>query len=142
MSREIKFKIWDKKENKWLTDPRISFVHSETSWGNEFYLEVDDDWMGDEYDPNRYVFCQFTGVEDKNSQGIYDGDCVIYSTNTKNGKVFSTAIIDHEQQGNWFNGLERFEVDELEVVGNLHENSKINITKLVELVELLGKKAY
>ncbi len=108
MNREIKFRIWDKK-NKQL--------------GKTFSLNTD-------------IIIQFTGLLDKNGKEIYEGDIV--SVNEKGfedktnyevkwfGPYYpafdlegwegeSNALGEIEQTGEW----------DIEVIGNIYENPEL-----------------
>jgi len=74
MSREIKFRAWDKElRNMWIVEG-IKFDHS-FSGGYEVMPPPDDqdiEWQNDEH----VVLMQFTGLRDKNGNEIYEGDLV------------------------------------------------------------------
>jgi len=136
--REIKFKVWDTQEKEFLITPKVEFVHHEKSWGNEFYLEIAEDWDSEDYDPMRYIFLQSTGLKDKNGKEIYEGDVVkLDSWNPSNMQIvflegaFCLANNAGEYVGD-IHYIHHAGIEQAEVIGNIYENSNLLIEKKVK----------
>lgn len=69
--REIKFRVWNKKENAW--EKWFAFLCGDGYLYQENYQGVDP-----AYDQGNFVIQQFTGLLDKNKTPIYEGDIVDY----------------------------------------------------------------
>lgn len=129
MSRELKFRVWDKL-NK-------SFIYSDKGYQGHYVLTLDGKFQnlqngsgGDEYAVQQYI-----GLKDKNGKDIYEGDLINFSVNYtvelgdpdiieyKNCEVY----YDEEYAGFFFGKdghqiLDKIEVDSIEVTGNIFEN--------------------
>lgn len=136
MSREIKFRAWDKKKGNWCSSGNLQIavtMHREWWWQFGYSSEPLD---SDEYD--NYEIMQFTGLLDKNGREIYEGDIVrIWFHEAPDGESFDDGVIRwHESSAafKWFSGepsdsfnywLNQADGLGREVVGNIYENPEL-----------------
>ena len=123
MQRTIKFRAWDKTLNK---------IHSWSIIENHFTLE-------ELLDDNFFEAMQYTGLEDKYGNEIYDGDYIRYSMRTINGSIYTHVcrVFQHES-GTW--RIEGYREDNhsyetkgtvyathliCEVIGNIYEHNHL-----------------
>ena len=129
MSREIKFRAWDKKEKKmaqvdamdWGADNNIVTAHLSFLEGELRKKVYPNKRLGDDVD-----FMQYTGLKDKNGKEIYEEDIVKIG----NDGIAQVSFID----GCWQTYEEdRIElcaslygwISPLEVIGNIYENPEL-----------------
>ena len=127
--REIEFRVWDNQEKVYLNKKDIAI----DNLGNIFIFEVCDDNDADLWhvrilsdpDNERYVIEQTTGLTDKNGTEIYEGDILIDDT----GEPVEYWVVKFSEGG--FVGEcagvaePLFELTNLEVVGNIHEDPEL-----------------
>ena len=116
MSRDIKFRVWDKINKQMLQHQQISVLLKNV--GNN----------------NQFEYMQFTGLLDKNGIEIYEGDIVNFNNN-KFGSVVKWNDKGFYQL--WRNGIINWKIWQeeayyntgyrkgIEVIGNIHENKNL-----------------
>ena len=134
MSREIKFRIWDKSFKKFLEDDYESknvidrdgnlfmYVLSETFRDLYFYKLL-----------KNIEISEYTGIKDKNDVEIYEGDIeliridktnILHKTvvKFKHGAFIADIIGDNDYIYLFHFG---FNKDDFEVIGNIYENKNL-----------------
>ena len=122
--REIKFRIFDKKNKK--------ILEVDTLFINEGMFKP---VGGDEYSVYNYnnayysKLMQYTGLKDKNGVEIYEGDIVRYEFNKLNYRIeFVNAEFTARRFYQNIENLYPTEFDygkECEVIGNIYENPEL-----------------
>lgn len=127
--REIKFRIWDNLEKAYLNEEDVAI----DSRGNVFIFEIYDKNDSDlwytrllpDSDNKRYIIEQSTGLKDGNGTKINEGDVLIDDA----GEPVEYWVVKFSDGG--FVGEcagvaeSLFELTQLEVAGNIHENSEL-----------------
>lgn len=115
--REIKFRAWDKENEKMMKVSSLHLENKEISVkeNETFHLFRMQDLM------------QYTGLKDKNGKEIYEGDIVVLN-NIENDNM---CIVRYEHSSYRLEGwslredLSNVEDRFLEVVGNIYENKNL-----------------
>lgn len=117
MNDRFKFRVWDKSLEKYMEFKEFKFMNVEFTF-NPTTKEAEI-----EYDKERYIVEQCTGLKDKNGKLIYENDYVKYNGNTY--KVFwnKTKISLENILNNDIIDIQEF--DYMEIIGNEHENGNI-----------------
>lgn len=128
MSREIKFRAWDKKEKRMMVVPRINFGDDGT--GKTIILEYKSE---DGFDIGLVAgencgLMQFTGLLDKNGKEIYDGDIIhlVSSFGADRGNHEVSLEVYTADRGEdygywWYSFLPNY----VEIIGNIYQNPEL-----------------
>jgi len=138
MSREIKFKAWDRRKKLMLIPTAV------TSFRISFNGEI---WFEDELlDNDDLILRQYTGIKDKNDDEIYEGDILGIPIRCFNqGNVETTdvqkMIVEckigdvSQTYGHGHHGEDKFSgfrldgyyggADKWEIIGNIHQNPEL-----------------
>ncbi len=128
MTREIKFRMWNKLEGRVISGSWIKFLHTDKT------LKVAPFEL-DGTDPDDYILMQFTGLKDKNGKEIYEGDVITcvggydYAEGVS-GCEDPSVVMFHE--GRWLveclnckSSEDLYDYDINEIIGNIYENKDL-----------------
>ncbi len=123
MEKEIKFKVWDTKQNIFLEE-----VPCVESWiGNDCWDDAEDaspyDWTTAPTHNGRLIWLQFINSTDTNGKEVYDGDIL----EAPSGNKFIVKWYDEEMRwvmfskDTWYNMNMKLH----KVIGNIFENPEL-----------------
>ena len=124
--REIKFRAWDKKENRMEYCPGVKRMEDWLSPdinGLIKHCQEDED----------YILMLYTGLKDKNDKKIFEGDIVnVYHTWWGDGKISWRARIQWNEESAGFRLVDKESSigmlwcsSRVKVIGNIYENPEL-----------------
>ncbi|MGU8572136.1 YopX family protein [Clostridium perfringens] len=138
MSRDIKFRVWDKTSDSMLyqddferveidtKNKMVTLIAEEESDKSHYVLDYED---GIEAEIMRY-----TGLKDKNGKEIYEGDIVSFyndeeyrfkSTNALVIYDSAAFMLEHKKLGKEYLGEMDIENMCIKIIGNIYENPEL-----------------
>ena len=137
--REIKFRVWDTLEKKWIDKEWIKSGDGGNDWiafRNETVENQSQIVFDNPYPRERIKLVQYTGLKDKNGTEIYEGDILQLHLNTKYGMVERKGRVICEHLGSCYAEFidTKFYTGEgvvlptlngnVKVIGNIHVDSE------------------
>lgn len=136
--RQFKFRAWDHKNKKMLYPIDIHNSHLDfiTDSDGSLLLEEILNSLGH---TEKYEIMQWTGLIDKNSKEIYDGDIVIYKSEDNwmgypeeeceicwlDNHISYGWVVRHKKDAFVWSLTRNFASESLEIVGNIFENPEL-----------------
>ena len=118
MSREIKFRVWNIEE-KYYEDELCEFAITGEGFLYRHTYNINRTLCADTAE-KIYIIEQFTGLHDSAGKDIYEND-IVSSNNHWKGAVWWC-----EEKGQWWAADHALcELNNLKVIGNIHENSEL-----------------
>lgn len=125
MSREIKFRAWDKENKSWYHPTyeaykgKLEEILIKPSTGRIIIRRhPDKDTYFDATQHSRFVLMQYTGRKDRNGEKIYDGDIV---SSKGIGKI---RVSWDEEKLSWSPFIAKGTTN-WEIIGNIYENKEL-----------------
>ena len=136
--RKIKFRAWDKVQERYLYDVQRAYdtLSGCVKYENGENADYDEQCFDGFLDDEQYIVEQYTGLKDVNGKEIYEGDIVEFFGANKKIKVkkeFGIIVYKTDRYGAGFNSIiqnkERgyggINIAQDIVVGNVHENPEL-----------------
>ena len=121
--REIKFRIWDIDERKFVVNKTDRLGCGDTKKCMSERVDFENNSVEISAD-ERYIFSEYTGLKDENGKEIYEGDILFESFREEYLKVAFKNWSFRAECDEYSLKLEDF-ADIFEVVGNIYENPEL-----------------
>ena len=130
----IKYKLWDKKNKKFLED---DYGTDYAILPNGIVIKMYDNGFGEGYSVhnlNNIKILQFTGLKDKNYKDIYEGDILRYKFPYDRRIIHISAVSYLETQSSfgivdlYRNSIPLYDItckEYAEIIGNIYENKEL-----------------
>lgn len=132
----MKFKVWDKKYERMLTESECEGLAIEVntgelccSWVDSLYVD-NPDGAYESRDSGEFIVLQYTGLKDKNGQEIYEGDIVTLSGSEPHVIKFQDGGFGWDGMCDDFIGFAGHTyfdkiMKRCNIIGNIHENPEL-----------------
>jgi uncharacterized phage protein (TIGR01671 family) len=142
--KTLKFRAWNKRYRKIyeISDLHMATLMNGGIWATvNGYNCIEDKDIKIQIQPNEIEVMQYTGLKDKNSKEIYEGDIVTNKTKSFSGNGFrgknlimlgewdqdecfhSLSVYDEDYWG--FKKLTKSSAADIEVIGNIYQNPEL-----------------
>lgn len=130
MNREIKFRIWDTKEEKFIVNETDRLANGDTKKCMSERIDFFEKSV--EINANeRYIILEYTGLIDKKNREIYEGDIIQFRHPFDGRIIEKTSVVYLKGQASFgiidksTNELPLYKItteNYAEVIGNIYEN--------------------
>ena len=131
--RENKYRAWDTKRKKMWSAEELGKDQVTLSPDGRGFMNVSGvSTRFSQYSPH-LIPLQYTDLEDKNGKEIYDGDVIRRAYKTQVLHYFDHEVKWDCERTGWYCGELSlgyiYKKDEIEIIGNIHENPELMETK-------------
>jgi phage uncharacterized protein TIGR01671 len=132
MNRQIKFRVWHKKQKRMLIVSNIECNIKGIIFGIDTYINLVENYDRQYSDIEEINLMQFTGLLDKNGKDIFEGDIIkaevinSFSGDKNLNKVIIRIVSYYETQCSFaFGAYNPLNLFNIEVIGNIHDNPEL-----------------
>lgn len=121
--REIKFRIWDIEEKKFIINKKDKISYGDTKKCTSERIDFDNNSV-EINTKDRYSFLQYTGLNDVKGREIYEGDIICEQYGEYYKVVFKNGSFRAEDE-EYSLDLMDLVAQKCEVIGNIYENPEL-----------------